>query len=142
MKLATDWLRTRGEVLSYIWVREAGEGKGDHVHILWSVPPDLSKDFARLERGWRKRMGAKRGRGAFKSKPVGLSYRHGAYEIQYGESYPEALRGVLSYMVKGAGPKTAQALGLQRSGLGGELWGKRCGMSENINRTARARVIK
>jgi len=33
------------------------------------------QEFAKRERGWRKRLGAKPARGAFKSKPVGLSYR-------------------------------------------------------------------
>lgn len=142
MKLAGDWLRTKGERMTYIWVREAGEDKGDHVHILWHVPPSLIAEFARRERGWRKLMGAKPCRGAFKSKAVGLSYSHGAYQIQYGQAYSDALKGVLAYVVKGAEPKAAEALGLTLRQPGGELWGKRCGMSENINRTARSRSLK
>lgn len=141
IKLAGDWLRTKGAALSYIWVREAGEGKGDHVHILWHVPPNLIRDFAKRERGWRRLMGAKPRKGAFKSKPVGLSYCHGSYGIQYGQHYSEALAGVLSYIIKGAEPKVAEALGLAlRQPC--ELWGKRYGMSENINRSARYRVVE
>lgn len=137
MKLAGDWLRTKGAVLAYVWVRESGEGKGEHVHILWHIRPDLIGEFAKRERGWRKRLGAKRARGAFKSKPVGLGYRHGAHQIQYGLNYRTALAGVLSYIVKGAEPKAVEALGLTRSEPGGELWGKRSGTSENIGRSAR-----
>jgi hypothetical protein len=140
MKLAGDWLRTKGTLLAYVWVRESGERKGEHVHILWYIRPDLIKDFARLERGWRKRLGAKPARGAFKSKPVGLSYRHGAHQIQYGQDYRRALAGVLSYIVKGAEPKAVEELGLSVSKPGGELWGKRSGTSENIGRTARNRA--
>ena len=140
MKLAGDWLRTKGAEHAYIWVRESGDGKGEHVHILWYVRPDLIREFARLERGWRKRLGAKRARGAFKSKPVGVSYRHGAHQIQYGQAYLTALAGVLSYIVKGAEPTAVEALGLTQSEPGGELWGKRSGMSENIGRAARNRA--
>lgn len=137
MKLAGDWLRTKGAMLAYVWVRESGEGKGEHVHILWHIRPDLIREFAKRERGWRKRLGTKRARGAFKSKPVGLGYRHGAHQIQYGLDYRTALAGVLSYIVKGAEPKAVEALGLTRSEPGGELWGKRSGTSENIGRSAR-----
>lgn len=142
IKLASDWLRTKGEELSYIWVREAGEGKGDHVHLLWSVPPNLARDFAMRERGWRKLIRAKRRAGAIKSVPIGLNLKHAIHEIQYGEHYSKALEGLLSYILKAATPKTAKALGLPFSGLGGEVWGKRCGMSENINRAARSRGLK
>lgn len=142
MKLANDWLRTKGEALTYIWVRENGDGKGDHVHILWAIPPALAQDFAKRERGWRRLIGAKRRARAFKSEPIGLNLRHGEYEIQYGRDYRCDLHGVLDYVLKGATPKTAKALGLPYSGSGGELWGKRSGMSENINRAARARRLK
>jgi hypothetical protein len=137
MKLAMDWLRTKGAELAYIWVREAGNGKGEHVHILWHIRPDLIKEFAKRERGWRKQVGAKPASGAFKSKPVGLSYKHGAHQIQYGRDYRTALEGVLAYIVKSAEPKAAWALELTRVALGGELWGKRCSTSENIGRKAR-----
>jgi hypothetical protein len=140
MKLAGDWLRTKGAAFAYVWVRESGDCKGEHVHILWYVRPDLIKEFARLERSWRKRLGAKPARGAFKSKPVGLSYRHGAHQIQYGQDFQAALEGVLGYIVKGVEPKAIEALSLTLSQPGGELWGKRSGTSENIGRTARSRL--
>ena len=140
MKLAGDWLRTNGAVLSYIWVREAGEAKGDHVHILWHVPAKLVGGFAKRERGWRKQIGAKPKKGAFNTKPVGLSYSHGAYQIQYGRHFAEASKGVFDYILKGVDPKAAAALGIARPKPGGELRGKRHGMSENINRAARKRL--
>lgn len=140
MKLAGDWLRTKGAVLSYIWVREAGEAKGDHVHILWHVPAALIRDFAKREPGWRKQIGAKPTKGAFKTKPVGFSYSHGAYQIQYGRHFAEASKGVFDYILKGVDPRAAAALRIDRPQPGGELWGKRHGMSENINRAARQRL--
>jgi len=140
-KFARDWLVTKGAVLSYIWVRESGAGKGEHAHLLMHIPANLSSAFARREPGWRKRIGATRARGAFHSTPVGHSYRHGEVGIQYGEAYSDALAGIVGYLVKGAEPRAVEALQLTRVAFGGELWGKRTGMSENINRAARARAL-
>lgn len=142
MKLAGDWLRTKGETLTYIWVREAGHWKGDHVHILWHVPPRLIRSFAKRERGWRRLMGAKVKRGAFKTKRVGMSYAHCAHEIEFGASYRANLEHVLHYVCKGAPPVVAEAMGLVFCEDGGELWGKRCGISENLNRKARSASLK
>jgi hypothetical protein len=140
LKLAGDWLRTQGASLAYIWVRESGASKGEHVHILMHVPPNLIAQFALRERGWRKRIGAKRALGAFRSTPIGRSYRHGETGIQFGELYSDALAGIVGYLVKGAEPRAVSALRLTRAQPGGGLWGKRSGMSENIGRAARRRA--
>jgi hypothetical protein len=140
LKLASDWLRTQRGEFAYIWVRESGERKGEHVHILMHVPARLVQQFAHREIGWRRRIGAKRALGAFKSTPVGRSYRHGEVKIQYGEHYIQHLAAIVGYLVKGSEPKAALALQLKRVADGGELWGKRTGMSENIGRAARARA--
>lgn len=137
-KLARDWLKTQGAPFVYIWVRESGDGKGEHAHLLMHVPPQLISAFAKREPGWRKRIGAKRVRGAFHSTAIGRSYRHAQVEIQYGEHYCDHLREIVGYLVKGAEPRAVEALGLARVEPGGELWGKRSGISENINRAARA----
>lgn len=140
MKLARDWLRTQGAPFAYIWVRESGDGKGEHAHVLMRVPPHLAKAFSRLERGWRVRIGARKASRAFKTRPIGKNYRHCESGAQYGELYLDHLREIVGYLVKGAEPKAVTALGLTRVQPGGELWGKRTGMSENINRAARARA--
>jgi len=142
MKLARDWLRTQGAPFAYIWVRESGETKGEHAHILMHVPPQLVAQFARRERGWRKRIGAEREKGAFHSTSIGRSYRHGEIGVQYGQSYADALAGMIGYLVKGSDLRAVKALGLTRVAPGGELWGKRTGTSENIGRSARERRIK
>jgi hypothetical protein len=141
-KLARDWLRTKGAPFAYIWVRESGGRKGEHAHLLMHVPANLVREFARRERGWRKRMGAKRALGAFHSTPVGRSYLHAEVGIQYGQSYSDHLAEIVGYLVKGAEPRAVKAFGLVRVEAGGELWGKRTGMSENIGRAARARLLK
>jgi hypothetical protein len=139
-KLARDWLRTQGVTFAYIWVREAGDRKGEHAHILMAVPSKLIKAFALRERSWRRLIGAKRAPGAFHSTPIGRSYRHAEVGIQYGESYSEHLGEIVSYLVKGAEPRAVEALSLTRAQFGGDLWGKRSGISENIGRAARRRT--
>jgi hypothetical protein len=140
-KLMRDWLRMQGAPFAYIWVREAGEHKGEHAHLLLHVPPDLTGAFARRERGWRKRIGATRALGAFRSTPVGRSYRHAESGIQFGEHYSDHLAAIVSYLCKGAEARAVRALRLSRVEPGGELWGKRTGMSENIGRAARQRAV-
>lgn len=140
MKLAGDWLRTKGARLAYVWVREAGESKGEHVHIIWHVPPKLIREFAMRERAWRKQIGARRARGAFHSTPVGRSYLHADLGFQYGQPYSAFLAGMLEYLVKGANSSAAEALKLKRREPGGALRGKRCGTSQNIGRKARAQA--
>ena len=142
MKLARDWLRTQGAPFAYIWVRESGETTGEHAHILMHVPAKLMVQFAKRERGWRKRIGAERGKGAFRSTPIGRSYRHAETGSQYGEPYADALAGMLGYIVKGCDHATVKALRPTRVAPGGELWGKRSATSENIGRSARERGIK
>lgn len=140
MHLAGDWLRTQGAVLAYIWVRENGERKGEHVHIAMHVPPHLSGRFAERERGWRKQLGIKRVRGACHTTPIGRSYLHAFVGTQYGSDYSDDLRRFIGYVLKGADERAAKALGLTRLEPGGEIFGKRTGMSENINRTVRQRA--
>ena len=137
MKLAGDWLRTEGYQFAYVWVRESGENKGEHVHILWHVPPQLASSFARREIGWRKRIGATRKLGAFRSRPVGHSYRHAQQGLQYGKLYGDHLTTVVGYLLKGSDRQAVDDLGLTRIENGGELLGKRCGTSENIGLRAR-----
>ena len=141
-KLARDWLRTQGAQFAYVWVRESGDAKGEHAHLLMHIPAHLIGPFARRERGWRKRIHAKRALGAFHSTPVGRSYSHAEAGTQFGQSYRDHLAEIVGYLVKGAEPRAVEALSLGRVQFGGELWGKRTGMSENIGRAARARLLK
>jgi hypothetical protein len=136
-KLARDWLRTQGAEFAYVWVRETGDRKGEHAHLLMHVPSHLSATFARRERSWRKRIGAKAALGAFKSTPVGRTYRHAETKIHHGELYSDHLAAIVEYLVKGAEPRAVKSLGLDRVEPGGELWGKRSCTSENIGRKAR-----
>jgi len=125
LKLARDWLRLRGESLTYIWVRESGEGIGEHVHILMHVPPHLARQFSNRQRGWLQACDATFRKGVISSRPVGRNYRHALKGVQYGERYRDHLANVLAYVLKG-----------ERE-FAGELSGKRCSTSQNIGRKAR-----
>ena len=51
LKLMGDWLRSYNTSITAVWVREAGPTKGEHVHILLSIPPPIIGAFTRMQRG-------------------------------------------------------------------------------------------
>ena len=138
LKLMGDWLRCNGSELVAVWVRENGPDKGEHVHILLSVPPDRVRAFNRMQRGWFGLIGAKWRRGAYRSKPVGRSHVV-AFNYLSADLYQQELAGVLDYLLKGADLQARTTHGIGRNADGGELWGKRCGTTENLGRTAQGR---
>ena len=138
LKLMGDWLRCNNTAITAVWVREAGAEKGEHVHILLSVPPNKIGQFNQRQRTWFKRIGAAWKRGAYLSRPIGGSHS-AAFNQVSSCLYLQALTGVLRYVLKGADAKARGLHGLERNEYGGELWGKRCGTTENIGRTARLR---
>lgn len=140
LKLMGDWLRCNNTALTAVWVREAGPAKGEHVHILLSVPPHILGSFTRLQRGWFKKIGAAWKRGAYLSRPIG-----GSHKLAFNEAstslYQQALTGALHYLLKGADAHARAALRIKKQDDGGELWGKRCGTTENIGKAARTRSV-
>jgi hypothetical protein len=137
LKLARDWVRSQGGGFACVWVREGGEMKGEHVHILMHVPPDLAPGFRRRLRGWLKACGAAWLRGVMFSRPVGRSLRHAMGGDVYGETYAGHLAAVVGYVVKGAEPDAAARFGLGRVEPGGRIVGKRSGCSANLGPMAR-----
>jgi hypothetical protein len=140
LKLARDWMRLRGAQLAFVWVRENGPAKGEHVHILLHCPPALARGFGERQRGWLKQAGAHFCRGVIFTRPIGRSYRHASVGLQFGEAYTDHLGEVLGYVLKGASAQAARVLGLVRLEPSGMIVGKRCSTSENIGRKARGRV--
>jgi hypothetical protein len=141
LKLMGDWLRCYSTGITAVWVREAGPEKGEHVHILLSVPPPILGLFTRRQRGWFKKIGAAWKRGVYLSRPIG-----GSHKVAFGplcsDLYKQALSGALGYLLKGADAKARAAHSLTRTENGGVLSGKRCGTTENIGRAARSRSLK
>jgi hypothetical protein len=137
--LASAWARARGAGFAFVWVRETGPNKGEHVHILLRVPPDLADDFKRRQRGWLKACGAAWRKGVVHSERIGFSLRHADQSGYSGETYAANLGEVLDYILKGAGEIARHRLQLKRREPGGLIIGKRCGTSENIGASCRAR---
>ena len=141
LKLMGDWLRCYNTVITAVWVREAGPEKGEHVHILLSVPPDKIGSFNRRQRGWLKLIGATWKKGVLLSRPIGGSHQ-AAFNPLCSCLYKQALSGALDYLLKAANPEARSVHDIHRRQDGGELWGKRCGTTENIGRAARGRSLK
>ena len=74
LKLASDFLSIRGQRLAYAWVRETGQTKGHHAHVLLYVPVLYVREFSRRQRGWVKLCGGVCYKGVIKTKPIGRSY--------------------------------------------------------------------
>lgn len=135
LHLAGDWTRARGGRLAWNWVRENGERKGSHVHILCHFPAGL--EWGPMQRSWLKRV-------------TGAPYRAGViHTARIGgranaagtapDLYAVNLAAVVGYVIKGASSGAAAALGLERVKPGGRIIGKRAATSQNIGRAARAR---
>lgn len=133
LKRLGDAVRASGGRFAYLWVREAGAAKGEHVHILWHGPADLPV-FGRRLRDWLKACGARRAKGVCVTRPVGRSL--GA-AMSGGDDYRVNLLEVVDYVLKGADAAARESLGVRRQEPGGEIVGKRCGTSANIGRAAR-----
>jgi hypothetical protein len=138
LKLMGDWLRCNNTGLTAVWVREAGSAKGEHVHILLSVPPNKIGSFNRMQRGWFKKIGAAWRVGVYRTRPIGGSHKL-AFNQASTDLYQQALTGALHYLLKGADAQARAAYGISKRGDGGELRGKRCSTTQNIGRTARLR---
>lgn len=134
LKLAGDWVRSRGGRFAWTWVREGGE-KGEHVHILLHLSPDLAGGFNRRQRAWLGACGATWLQGVLFSRPIGRTLRQA---MTGGDDYSANLAEVLDYVLKGADATTRERLGIRRSEPGGELVGKRCGVSQNLGPAAQA----
>ncbi len=140
LKLAGDWIRSRGGQFAYLWVRENGVSKGAHVHILMHLPPYLVDGFNRRQQGWIKACGGQRKKGVLYSRPIGQNHRHYAVGWIAGQAYEANLRETLDYVLKGADDAAREALGIKRSEPGGAVTGKRCGTSACLGASLRSRA--
>ncbi len=126
--------RRRGHVVAWVWVRENGYGKGGHLHLLWHGPadwPDLESCLRRAMRaaGVKRRVSRLRD-----TRAVGRRLRTA---LSRDPAFLANLGAVCAYVAKGATSEAALALSLDRSGEGGRVIGKRCGVSENLGPAAR-----
>ena len=134
LKLYGDYLRRNGVEPAYVWVREGGAAKGEHVHILAHAPPVMH--VARRQRGWLAQCGAAWRLGVLNSRPVGRTY---AYAWQAPDAYEANLAMALRYVLKGGDSQTCGRLGMDHAPQG-RLIGKRCGVSQNLGPAARSKA--
>jgi hypothetical protein len=141
LQLASAWVRSQGGEWAFVWVRENGPEKGEHVHILMRIPPALADGFRRRQAGWIKACGAVRRAGVTFSRTIGRTLAHADETGYAGDDYRGNLAEALGYLLKGAGDDAREKLGLRRREPGGVIVGKRCGTSQNIGEAARRRWI-
>lgn len=143
LKLAGDWIARRGGLelnqkhssrLAWVWVRENGEWKGSHVHILLHLPAGIR--IGSMQRRWL-RLITGRPYSARTIKTARIGGTAGAAQSA-SVAYEVNLAAVVRYILKGAGPAAARKLGLDRLEHGGRIIGKRAATSQNIGRAARA----
>lgn len=131
IKLATDWMRTKGQAFTWAWVRENDKGdgsKGSHVHILCHCPDTLP--IGRMWRRWlRKVTGRPYKAKAIKSERIGGTLNAHA---TMPAAYLQNLDRVLAYVVKGVTPTDAVTLDLPRQEAGGRIIGKRSSVCQPL----------
>ncbi|AOL23929.1 hypothetical protein Ga0102493_112926 [Erythrobacter litoralis] len=124
LKYWREWL---GGETAYIWTRENGDGKGSHLHILAHLP-EGREISGRRSIHWIERI-----TGRTYQRRVILTEKIGGAGQPDGAHYAENLGAVLAYILKGAEPEAAAAIGIEHE-HGGRIIGKRCGMSRNLAR--------
>jgi len=135
LKLAGGFARRHGGRLAAIWVREGGEGKGGHVHILMHLPPGLSL------RGKSKRwVGLAGGRCVARVSRVRPIAGRVAAAERGDAHYRHNVGNVRRYLLKNVDLEAGVDLGLKHKGQSGLVVGKRCGWTQNVGRAARASV--
>jgi hypothetical protein len=130
IKYASDYLKTKGHNLTWAYIRENGAGKGPHAHILWHIPPNISRPFFKRWRHWKEKLakayaqpGIGHGGRVLKTRCIGGSER--AF-ISNPQTFAFHLNEVIGYILKGADPATIAMLGLHKAHEpGGAIIGRR-----------------
>ena len=133
LRLASAYARRHGGKLAAIWVRENGEAKGGHVHILLHLPAGLS--LRNRTRRWVTLAGGTYRRRV--SKVVAI--RGSAPDaMAHAGLYQANADVVRRYILKGAPQAVLVASAIDRQHQdGGKIIGKRCGTTQNIGAKAR-----
>lgn len=134
LTLARKQARRGGAEMAALWVRENGDGKGGHVHILLHFPAGMT--LRNRTRRWIKAAGGLPVRRVSKVRTIGGLLRN---VVPGSERYRANADAVLAYLLKSADSETGTALALARFGEGGPIIGKRAGWTQNIGQTAQSR---
>jgi len=134
LRSASREAKRAGGQMAANWVRENGDGKGEHVHILMHLPAGMN--LRNKTRGWIVAAGGTYERNVSYVRPIGGPLKR---LDPTSEHYKANADAVIDYLLKGANEAAALALGLSHWGEFGWIIGKRCGLTENIGKTARER---
>ncbi len=136
LKRASDWVHYMGGRFAAAWVRENGDTKGSHVHILAHIPIGLARRFFHMVMRWLRaiRASARHQRATIHTQRIGGTRK--AAETS-PEHYLENLWKVVSYVTKGSSPAIIAKHGLVHDfEPGGIVMGKRAGTTQNVGRAA------
>ena len=135
-KSARQWIERKGYKTAYIWVLENrgdGTGHGVHAHFLIHVPSDLGTRFHQLKPRW--------------ARKAGLNMANQGVLNRTELPSLKAAKGKLQYISKDLDPKHwpmfTDATGRTHLDDRGKpsdqpIYGKKCGVSRNIDAKARA----
>lgn len=132
LRLASAFARRNHGTIAAVWVRENGEHKGAHVHILLHLPAGLS--LKNRTRRWIQTAGGICRRRVSKVRSIGGSL---ANLDPTSSHYHANASALLAYLLKGASGEASTAHGLSRYGEGGTIVGKRAGWTQNVGEAAR-----
>lgn len=134
LKLAGDYARRHGGRLAAIWVREGGQDKGGHVHVLLHLSAGLS--LAGRTRKWIGLAGGRCVRKVSRVRPIA-----GRVDAAKGvsEHYQHNATIVRRYLLKNVEEADGADLGLKLRGQSGFVIGKRCGWTQNVGAKSQIR---
>lgn len=132
IKLVRDWVKKRGGDFAHGWVREMGNHKGSHAHVLLHIPKDLK--LGHMTRRWVRSIAGAAPRRAIMTRAIGGT-RKAAFS---GSDWYECnLAAVVAYVLKGVDAEAGEALGLDEFARGGRIIGKRVSISQNLRPAGR-----
>lgn len=130
LKLARDYAsRAAKGRFAAVWVRESGEGKGGHVHILMHLPPGCT--LQGRSRKWVRLAGGTYCAGVSFARSIGGNLKAAQ---SLSENYRQNAATVLAYVLKGASQEAGDTLSLPQCGERGLIIGKRCGWTQNLGK--------
>lgn len=150
LRRAGQWMASRGEAATYLWVLEHVAGTGLHAHILAHVPLEMQKDFGfKARHRWLTLSGLSPSANVIHTERVGpRGFDQAVATREQKGSHNRQLTGILRYHLKNLDPaapmphlddtSAATALGIDTESSTA-IYGKRCGTSQNIGATARRR---
>ena len=131
LSLVRKQARREGRNMAALWVRECASDKGEHVHILLSLPNAMR--LHGKTRRWLKAAGGQWAKGVVCVRIIGGRLPREKADDRHRMNVANVLR----YVLKGASADMGAELGLTRACAGGPIVGKRCGWSQCIGARAR-----